>query len=504
MRWAGLCITMAAGSVRGQTITPIGHLPGGAQSWAFALSSDGSTAAGVSDSSNGSRAIRWSAAGGLQDLGTMSGGTVSTGQGVSGNGLVVVGYGTATSGADRAFRWAAPVGPMLNLGVLSAASDVVAAQGASTDGSVVVGYVTLDTGINRAFRWTSAGGMVDIGTLAGHTQAVAMAVNADGSVIAGYCLRPGHSTAFRWTATGGMVALNPPPSGSSTQASAISPDGAFVVGSSAGSGPVRWDSAGAMMVLSNPGAVPASTALGVSGDGSVIVGTGTGFTAWMWTAASGIVDLQAYFPAQGINLTGWTLREATGVSADGRTIAGYGLRPTGLEGFVAQLPSCLSLAGPADAGACATGAATFTVTPSGAGPFTFRWQVQTAPAGWQDLSASPLSLSCGGSALATTPGSALTDIAITPCAGVGTYQVRCVVSNACGSVTSHSATYSVCYANCDCSSAAPTLNVLDFACFLNRFAAGDPYANCDGSTASPLLNILDFACFLNQFAAGCS
>ncbi len=61
-----------------------------------------------------------------------------------------------------------------------------------------------------------------------------------------------------------------------------------------------------------------------------------------------------------------------------------------------------------------------------------------------------------------------------------------------------------CYANCDCSSAAPALNVLDFACFLNRFAAGDTLANCDGSTAAPVLNVLDFSCFLNRFAAECS
>ena len=62
----------------------------------------------------------------------------------------------------------------------------------------------------------------------------------------------------------------------------------------------------------------------------------------------------------------------------------------------------------------------------------------------------------------------------------------------------------VCYANCDSSTVAPILNVLDFACFLNRFAAGDAGANCDGSTTPPVLNVLDFACFLNSFAAGCS
>ncbi len=66
------------------------------------------------------------------------------------------------------------------------------------------------------------------------------------------------------------------------------------------------------------------------------------------------------------------------------------------------------------------------------------------------------------------------------------------------------AAISACYANCDCSATAPVLNVNDFTCFLNKFAAGDPYANCDNSTAPPVLNVNDFTCFLNRFAAGCS
>jgi hypothetical protein len=64
--------------------------------------------------------------------------------------------------------------------------------------------------------------------------------------------------------------------------------------------------------------------------------------------------------------------------------------------------------------------------------------------------------------------------------------------------------FSACYANCDASCVPPLLNVLDFTCFLNKFAAGDPYANCDHSTTPPVLNVLDFTCFLNQFAAGCN
>jgi hypothetical protein len=60
-----------------------------------------------------------------------------------------------------------------------------------------------------------------------------------------------------------------------------------------------------------------------------------------------------------------------------------------------------------------------------------------------------------------------------------------------------------CYVNCDCSTAPFPLNVADFVCFMQRFAAGEEYANCDGSTQPPVLNAADFVCFQERFAAGC-
>ncbi|MFN0133757.1 MAG: GC-type dockerin domain-anchored protein [Phycisphaerales bacterium] len=65
-------------------------------------------------------------------------------------------------------------------------------------------------------------------------------------------------------------------------------------------------------------------------------------------------------------------------------------------------------------------------------------------------------------------------------------------------------TGSTCYANCDGSTIVPFLNVNDFTCFTNLFAAGSSLANCDGSSTIPVLNVNDFTCFLNSFAAGCS
>lgn len=60
-----------------------------------------------------------------------------------------------------------------------------------------------------------------------------------------------------------------------------------------------------------------------------------------------------------------------------------------------------------------------------------------------------------------------------------------------------------CYVNCDGSTTAPVLNVNDFLCFQNKFAAGDSSANCDGSTTAPILNVNDFLCFQNKYAEGC-
>jgi|SoiMethySBSTD1v2_1073268.scaffolds.fasta_scaffold1104565_1 hypothetical protein len=57
-----------------------------------------------------------------------------------------------------------------------------------------------------------------------------------------------------------------------------------------------------------------------------------------------------------------------------------------------------------------------------------------------------------------------------------------------------------CYPDCDGSAA---LNVNDFLCFMNAFAAADLYANCDSSSVVPILNANDFVCFLNRYAAGC-
>ena len=110
----------------------------------------------------------------------------------------------------------------------------------------------------------------------------------------------------------------------------------------------------------------------------------------------------------------------------------------------------------------------------------------------------------GGGDYSPLPGSALINLVPAGYARV-TWDLNGVAvrNDGTGTAGAIQVRQTACYANCDNSVQTPILNVLDFSCFLNRFAAGDPYANCDGSSVPPVLNVLDFGCFLNAFAGGC-
>ncbi len=102
----------------------------------------------------------------------------------------------------HAFRWTAAAG-MEDLGTLSDASVAVAIN----DNGVVTGHSGTADGHGHSFVWTRAGGMVDIGTLGGGTESFPVAVGPLGEAI-GYSiatLPPDYyQRAYRWTAAGGM------------------------------------------------------------------------------------------------------------------------------------------------------------------------------------------------------------------------------------------------------------------------------------------------------------
>jgi probable HAF family extracellular repeat protein len=260
--------------------------------------------------------------------------------GVSGDGSVVVG------GDAQAFQWTS--GGMVNLGFLPGSSPPTMssiAQGASYDGSVVIGSSTYSaSGSNEAFRWTSSSGMVGLGFLPSGTASYGSAVSADGSVVVGSSSfdATGLQQAIRWTSGGGMVGLGFLPGTDHSDATAVSADGSVVVGNSSNSdisnpiqGSFRWTASGGMVSLGGP------TAYGVSGDGSVVVGSCGGVGgACIWDAKNGWRVLRNVLTSDGLNLPAMSLDVATGVSADGETIVGYGTLSVGgkQEAWIAVLP----------------------------------------------------------------------------------------------------------------------------------------------------------------------
>jgi probable HAF family extracellular repeat protein len=144
------------------------------------------------------------------------------------------------------------------------------------------------------------------------------------------------------------------------EARAASGDGAVIVGwtdSADGYQAFRWIGEGPMEGLGDLAGGPMeSRALAVREDGSVIVGWGRterGREAMWWTQREGPRRVHDVAVERGVVIPdGWVLAQATGISADGRTIVGVGTNPAGdTEAWRLELPpsDC-----PADLDASAT------------------------------------------------------------------------------------------------------------------------------------------------------
>jgi probable HAF family extracellular repeat protein len=331
----GLIAVAATTAHANPTINSLGLLPGGNYCYGTSISSNGSVVAGYADTTDGSggdRAIRWTLAGGIQNLGVLSGGASSGASGISGSGAFIAG-GSGFDGGNHAFRWSVSDGVMADIGELPGGSfHSSSGHAISTDGNTVVGNSYSAIGY-RAFRWRTVGGIESLGELPGGFNSDARAVSADGSVVTGLADSPLGTRAFRWTSALGMQSLGIIPNASTSYGWAISADGGVIVGKCDPFGvtsAMRWTAATGMQSLGLLPGSPYSSAQGVSADGSIVVGVSAlpGFSAYhgfMWTSALGMVDLNTYLPTLGLNLTGWTLSQAIAISADGTAITGHGL-----------------------------------------------------------------------------------------------------------------------------------------------------------------------------------
>jgi probable HAF family extracellular repeat protein len=259
------------------------------------------------------------------------GGFASSATAVSADGTVVVGVGHQSLSFDhQVFRWVSNSGMTL-LGNTPTGATPIGVAGISADGTVVTGLAMNDSATySPGFRWSVTQGMQELGFLPGATFARANAISADGRVIVGGANADRDSWAFRWTQEEGMQSLGDLPSnlrdGHAVEATAVSADGRIILGRIYEAyylgGEVAPDSQ--MPALLNE----AQTTTDLT-DG-----------AFIWTAATGMRNLKdVLINDYGLDLTGWTLDDVTGISADGRVIVGNGYDPQGqVEGWVATVP----------------------------------------------------------------------------------------------------------------------------------------------------------------------
>jgi probable HAF family extracellular repeat protein len=170
-------------------------------------------------------AFIWDSVAGLQYLGTLPGGTNSGAEGINDLGQVV-GYSNSAETEDRAFVWD-NTGGMQSLGTLYSTDTQSFAVDINNSGTVV-GFS--GTEFWRSFIWTSSIGMVDLGLPRGYTSTRAEAINDEGMVV-GYVLS-GHSEsssrAFLWTNQQGIRLLRMVKDGIGHRAHAINNQGQIV------------------------------------------------------------------------------------------------------------------------------------------------------------------------------------------------------------------------------------------------------------------------------------
>jgi probable HAF family extracellular repeat protein len=340
------------------SLTTAGVTPARSSSSAFALSGDGSVAAGNSGPSGGAySAFRWTEGGGTVLLGDFSASAISH------DGLVVVG----SQAGPGAVRWTEATG------IVPIGDANTGAGATNDDGSVVAGSFRAGPNDNHAFRWTPASGATPLGDLPGGADgSFATGVSGDGAVVIGTSESgsgsQAHAEAFRWTEADGMVGLGDLPGGALiSSADGVNHDGSIIVGQSGstasgfgGGEAFVWRQSTGMVglgFLPNNGENPNSTAVDVTDDGSVIVGSSTSFAilnqpvdvageAFIWTPATGMTRLWDALLLAGVDpaADGWTLLgSGNAVSDDGLTISGEGLQNGEFRGFVAVLPEPASM-----------------------------------------------------------------------------------------------------------------------------------------------------------------
>lgn len=219
----------------------------------WAISADGATIVGSSDASGNIEACYWDRSGIRTDLGFLPGHDRSEALAASADGACIVGYSELTSSANsqRAFRWTA-AGGMVDLGV---AGDALrsSATGVSDDGATVSINQAGGSATSGAAIWSMTGGLALLPSVPGVVSSnFATGMSGDGTTTIGTSdlvvsgVGTNTENLATWTSAGIVVLpgnLDPvdhPGSYSLIDAKGVSHDGSVIVGTSHGYDYLPW------------------------------------------------------------------------------------------------------------------------------------------------------------------------------------------------------------------------------------------------------------------------
>ncbi|HEY3972483.1 MAG TPA: hypothetical protein VGM18_05730 [Candidatus Sulfotelmatobacter sp.] len=339
--WATFVLLAAAFATAqsSYTITDIGVLKGDNESSGFWINNSGEVV-GCSDTETtygypctglvaGQHAFSWTKSGGIKDLGTLSGATVSGAVGINDSGTVV-GYSNVEGQLSTNFvavQWSS-TGAMTNLGTLWGGAS--SAAFAINSAGEVAGDSFLSSGLVDATTWTSKK-IQNIGALSAAIFSAGLAINKSGEVVGesvfGYG-PPFTSHGFLWQ-NSVRKDLGTLPGGVTSMANGINTS-SVIVGQSDGNSTrglwhaVLWNASDQIQDL---GTLPGGTysiAFAVN-DSSVVVGYGNIWDnaahAMIWTSTGGMQDLNDLISSG----SGWVLASANAINSSGQ-ITGYGTK----------------------------------------------------------------------------------------------------------------------------------------------------------------------------------
>jgi len=319
--FAACCETAGAATPVFNEPIPLGTLGGSFDGDASAVNESG-TVVGISTIGDVITPFRWTAANGMDSLGSLGG----PGQALAVNdrGHVAGMCRTSPAAFDRAFLWTPSTG-IVQLGSLSNESSD--ARGINNFEQVAGSTSTIDL-VQHAFLWSSDKGMQDLGTLdsAGvHVTRSGATAVSDAGHVAGYSQTAAGSAyhAFLWTAATGMKDLGTL-GGSRSLGFAVNNLGHVAGVSDDAMGRERaflWTPERGMEDLGTLPGGTTSEALGLNDQDQVVGQTTPNGRPFFWTRGTGMIELPTHGTGSG---------EAAAINDRGQ-IVGRSSAPSGLS-----------------------------------------------------------------------------------------------------------------------------------------------------------------------------